>query len=612
MKRKIVIFYHDSDGNRDIRESDYKHFYRPLNLMVKPIPMLKLEPVSCPAREWLFDKLRDLTGPDEEADELYLHFSGHGQSEGIPYGDWVVSNQDFADMVRHPKVKSCYFSSCQSGDLVRLVNENSIPVVIGTAGPNDIENRYAIDFQLAFYEGLIHCRSFDSAFSQARVLTKSKHGKEVPANVFVRGEGALDDIAEVHVNALQIVFHAPKYAEAHLIPPTFLDELRNISDGKPAILAYSDDPVRAAEFEGAFKESGWQQYMHLVHIPEGEVGKINDRGDMDPFQLQNIFLLLLLSHQHLLPEELRTHLANHENWGQEQYRIFCAHKDGIDLASAFDSHSIRQKFDSGHIFSFHDNPGELLDNQEFERLLHEQEIELSLRKKITLGFEVRPNREEMAVVYDMHKIACVFFAKNENEKLVNFLVNWIREKDELKFPVVVIDNQYDADLEFMSSLKKEIVPLTKKEQNLNLQFIDLLRPGCIMIFRYWEEELEPWQDFISEVLDAVSITSSIITEKEKPQSSAIFFLSNFSPDELQLPGNVKVERFSKPTPVNDEILETWRSEFSPLKFNPKVSQMVQAVSAEIDPNRFSDCCPSAVIEFVCEKFRIPAKQIVGL
>ncbi len=135
----------------------------------------------------------------KEYDELYLHFSGHGHAEGIPFEEWKLHNTLFANILEDKKIKFCFFSSCQSADLVKIVSEREIPIVLGTKYLENIENTYAIDFQLEFYRGLANKLSFLQAFKNAYTTQKVKEREENPdpdSGVVVkhRGEGSWEDI----------------------------------------------------------------------------------------------------------------------------------------------------------------------------------------------------------------------------------------------------------------------------------------------------------------------------------------------------------------------------------------------------------------------------------
>lgn len=163
-KKKLVVIYFYSEDNEAIASSDHEEFYDELaDYEAFERNGIVVDQNYCPNARTLRDKLKTLL--DEPYKELYLHFSGHGDTDGIPLGDWTVGTENFAVMLDDPKIVSCFFSSCKSAELVKVVSERNIPIVIGTRGNNDIENGFAIEFQKQFYKIWLVARVLKSRLS---------------------------------------------------------------------------------------------------------------------------------------------------------------------------------------------------------------------------------------------------------------------------------------------------------------------------------------------------------------------------------------------------------------------------------------------------------------
>lgn len=176
--KKLIVIYNGSPDNTEINNSDYTLFYKVILNKNSSTSGVDIDVLFCPRKEVLFDYLQDLTTHKEKQD-LYLHFSSHGTDKGIPYQDWIIQNKELAKLLEHERIKFCFFSSCRSADLAHLVNHHNIPIVVGTKEHIDIENDWAIKFQVAFYQRLLeNCLSFSLAFEQALIATSERESMD--------------------------------------------------------------------------------------------------------------------------------------------------------------------------------------------------------------------------------------------------------------------------------------------------------------------------------------------------------------------------------------------------------------------------------------------------
>lgn len=625
--KKLVIFYHAASPDDKITTSDYGQFYEKL-LDEKPDDsLLEVEDYPCIHPSFLITKVQQLIGSNY--DELYFHFSGHGNEDGIPYRGWFLENNELASLVDEPKVKCCFFSSCRSSDLVDLVKQRDLPVVIGTSGANDIENRYAIRFQILFYLNLFAHKSFERAFESAKLtlkgLSKRKalDGLEVQDDSFFEGDpivrgggGAVQILEENNINSLQIVFAQDEIANSYLIEPNFLHRMEQAKENRLRILTWFDDSKMVEDFVKILENRGFDQLTTHINIPDQELEHLpmDKRGDDDPFGYGQTILLIGVSDiarfkSDLLRNQidaLRAHLFE-DIWEMDQYKVVFLLKSGIELDQILPL--LKDKDLNDHIVHFDQKPSELLDNPHFVDKIQNQKVDFAKRKEIILNFRTNPVKGEIAMVTDQMQFVRIFHANNVNEYLVNFLINWISFKDSLHCPVVLIDEHEQESLEFKDYLLAQMEDVTGLPKKIKSQFGQLFSDGCFIVLRKRSGGIEEWRKIIEYVLEEIEEALDEFAPNKLPTTpSYIFFLHDQDLDlkqvrdqhhEYLLSGlmpaddsnlvlkeiyeNKKkflerirrlyhAEALSPPLPVsleNKEMIETWIKKFNDLEDEPQ-------------------------------------------
>ncbi len=620
-RKRLVVFYHFGPGNENISTTDYDQFYQEVKTAASAanIKDFVIEPVDCVSVNKLFDKIELLTSPSENIDELYFHFSGHGGVTGIPYDDWILKNEDLAALLCDSKIKFCFFSSCRSSELVKLANLNQVPVVIGTLGENDIANNYAISFQTHFYKALIKSQTFNESFNYAVARMSNNHQVAVDHNCFVRGEGG-EEMKMDQVNALQMACLTEKDKARRMLPANFLLKMENLEQSKPVCLNWFDDNLQAFDFEERFFKKGFDEQLTDIRIPSEELPLLNNRGINDPFLSCERLILIIHCTKSPLPPEIKDHLraqtsnltAKQNPVEKDHYQILFATSNTITKKELLENDKLESALPDEKIFKFDVNASELLLDNEFIKRLDQQNVSFDARKKATLGFNTRPNKREIVTLNDTKKYVRMFFGSLDNERLINFLINWFRDLQSLTCPVIVLDNIGNLEMDIASELSKLLTKYTP-ETELKHQFYKLYKDGgAIIVIRNRSDKDETFVDTLNSLITSLDESSKFLGG-QSIATTLLFILQDKSVvSDNEEKEFISQKNLSNPDPVDNDMISTWQEDHNSLKASAIIAQAVKDISKKINPNDFKNCCPSAVIELICEEFKIPSKPIIGI
>ncbi len=607
-RKRIVVFYHQGKGNEAIAETDYASFYTTLQHASREIQDLQVESFDIPAIHHLNAKVKTLID-DQGSDELYLHFSGHGNEDGIPYDTMILQNAELAAQLDHSKIKFCFFSSCESAALVRLVNERDIPIVIGTLGNNAISNTYAIEFQKAFYHALLQSRKFENAFEVARDELKFRFHQDISSQIIIRGESG-GPVVKEQINALQIVFSDKQYAVTRLIPSNFLLEMRSATADKPFLLTWFDQAIEGERFKNQFDASGFYDQFQYIQLVKEDLNLINNRGDDDPFQNENIRLLICCSTPNVIHDELRKHLITH-NWALDHYKPLLAIQQNLNPEQIIGDPRLLQIIPQSNLIRYKDVE-KLFEDNSFLNELMQHSLSFSERKEITFAFNSKPVKEELIEIEDQNKFIRVFLAKNLNELLINFLVNWIRTRENQKSRNIIIDNILDPNLDFVKELEKEI-NTSAPSPIFELNLATLYSTGVIIVIRSHSSDMGKFNTDIQGILKLLNSGTPIYQTKKPETPSYLFFLFEESAQFIpQQDPNIYFKKFSDPLPVDTDILDEWTGQYSLLNHKKQIVDEVRRVGKAIDVEAYKSSCPSAVIQVICDELKIPRRQVLGI
>ncbi|TXE07838.1 hypothetical protein ES711_10425 [Gelidibacter salicanalis] len=619
--KKLIVLYNGSQDNAEINNSDYKQFYKVILNKNNTGTGVDIDVQFCPNKDVLFDYLQKLTKHKNRHD-LYLHFSSHGTVQGIPYVDWIIKNDELAKLLEHESIKFCFFSSCRSADLVQLVNKHNIPIVIGTKEHNDIGNDWAINFQVEFYQRLLeNSLTFSLAFAQA-LIAVSERGSSDNSITLSRGEGAKSEVEESQINKLQIVFLKERFKQHYLAPPNFLKKMEDIDNNRPVVLTWFNDTNYIKKFKEDFVANDLNERLELIVIPENEIELLNQ--DKMAFMMHEPILLLIITDQdNKMPEAIKEHLQE-INWEITHYRVLICAQDNIDLNKVINNPEILSEINKNtKIYKFKAKPSELLENNpllannKFLSELLPNDLDYYLRTQITLDFEV-PSKNFLYSDFAQYndKYLRIYTGRFFNENLINFIINNIKKKFSYKRPVIVVDSFYsDPDEMFNSTLLKEIEHTYGiNEQGLRGKFMSLLDEEAIFIFKNRNIPLQKWTEICKNFLLEIE---KIIEFKESPdveiKPAYFFFLQEDNGFQLNPRLNrAYIKNFENPEPVNAESIKRWCDRHNLENSTYEIEQSVKRIANSINLDQYITCCPSSVIEFVCNTYNISPKKIIRI
>jgi hypothetical protein len=213
-----------------------------------------------------------------------VHFSGHGEGErGIIFEDAAGGIQQVGGNSLHllfenfPQVECVFLNACYSEHQAIAINQ-TVACVVGMS--QAIIDRAAIEFAVAFYDGVLAGWDYDRAFALGR--SGILNPMELSKPVFLSRQG---------------------FAATSLATPEALSgqpSSRQGEEGQVFISYRSQEPdvALAGEFHGALTQAGYRVFMagRSIHLGEDWVQRI------DRELAQCDYFLLLLSERSALSE----------------------------------------------------------------------------------------------------------------------------------------------------------------------------------------------------------------------------------------------------------------------------------------------------------------------
>lgn len=632
VNKKLAIFYYATEANQEIIRTDFGGFFADLwdNRAFERAGFI-VDPIFVPNAQALNIKLKNLV--KEPHDELYLHFNGHGQTKGIPFDDWVLGNETFATILEEDKVVSCFFASCKSSILAKIVAEKDIPVVIGTLYDENIENNYAIDFQKAFYGYLAEKRSFRQAFEKAQAdLTIEEEATELTGDVWVRGDVEEDVFSAGPANALQIIFRSEKERDGlFLIYPNLLDRLNTLDENRQntTLLAYSDNAGVREAFNANIEEGGYDDYVSLISIGPEDLNDLPDQ-DVDALKMQHLpdfrFLFIITTEVNSFTGNVAAIFDNSNSLGMMP-KIRMVVKNGVSLEEAVrDTAFVKEELvKPGRVFEYDTFPN-LFEQTTFNEFLTEVSIDPVVRKKHLLNFPCNPTRKIIrpARRVSNSRFVHAFFAQRKFEKIVHHVVNWLQnsEYSGKRFPtgVIISDFAHKGELGTKEILEEAIRAESKNLATPDVKFLGLLvemfKGGQIVVCRTNHNSpkiREEVEDLLREIEKAYGFFSM---QFEAPKLPTIFFFVN--EDDLGKPiagsdpvgtKNVQPVNLPHPNKITQDSFDMWLENAS--NDDGGIFDLFEEI---INENRFAndDVEPVTAINWFCEALRISPKQILHL
>ena len=632
LRKKLIIFYHLGPGNKDIAESDFDKFYKPLKDRIDANKDITCDYALCPDADAMVSKLEKLVAPEAKLDELYLHFSGHGAKDGIPYKDWILLNKDFVSSLRHPKVKFCFFSSCQSAELVKLASGADIPVVIGT-NDNNIENDYAIHFQKTFYARLSESFTYKVSFEKAVAEANRECKRNADSNVIIRGEGGGDfsDLAEI--NELQLILELEAGEDEYLIPPNWVMKMNEAGYDKPWCLNWFDDAIERKKFYDKLKGEGLDEILNWEDMPTNELNLLekrvkNKNGDgafekenriSDPFMKGTITILFHCTKKEELPDEIRSFLQKKKLPNEKHINVIICNKKSVRISKQ--TVALIDSYPGIQQFVFKDSSESLFTDQFFIAALDKVEIQSSERRKITLDFEFLPLKKEIYENVKEEQFVRIFFGRNSNENLINYVANWLKFNKNPGTKLFVADNGHNTQLNLLEDLEKQLQIHFNNNEKLEAQLHSLYFNGGLIILRNRSlipnsgvEILQALLMLLKEAANAYDVMKKLRSLEDVKNPTIVFLLNDVTLMETDLDHTrICYKPLANPNLVNMDMIENWVNKYSPTSSASdivvkNVKKIAGNLKPQVDPNE----CPSKVIEFICTDFKIPQKNILKI
>ena len=670
-KKLVVIFFQPSDGKR-IVDSDYEQFF--LDLKENETfekNGIKVEHRICTHSRSLIQFIDELLN-DIHYQEYYLHFSGHGKAEGIPFDGWEIANTSLGIKLNNPKIKFCFFSSCKSGSLAKEVSANNIPIVIGS-GANNLENQFAIKFQRRFYSYLAKKKSFHEAFDLTYVDFRENSNEDlrkqtlewVHGEVLIRGEGAWDEIENgtKDLNSLQLI-SLKEEEDRHLIYPSIVEEFKKFKaeiykeeinfnyDTLKVLFVYAkdEDEFVLNEFRNKFSDATYSQFIKLFIVRHKDLRDLQKGFEI--FIHGNIKFLFIVDEENYLSSLFKKVFDPERN---RKINVTSAFEEGTTIEFACVINTDFQKLES-----FQELQDLLSKNKEIdietdkyidELLLNDRFYQFTFNSNLTLSdkknyiidhfhcnpthknlhptFKNRIGKEEDESIYK-NKFIRVFMVKSGFERTLYMIVNYLIKYYDIQLPVFKHTPKYPYPFDFEEELRKFALTSIHQEVadvamagNIDLDILRriFIRGGYIMVFSVQSEQPNNLSTEIEKATRLIKNVGEFREINKDGIPSFIFFIT--SPDyNFSIPiakgsfhPNATFKEVPSPDPITIEIFKDW---FASLPRNNKSEvELFEGLDEKIiekyNPD-FSqpDACPSFIIEKICLELELPPSKVLDL
>ncbi len=587
-EKRLVVFYNVSDdSNKKIAKKDWIEFFEPLyNNYVNDKNLIKIQRHNClDAAELL--QFIDQELQDNESKEFYFHFSGHGNKGGIPYAEWNLSNHEFTSRLKDDRIKFCFFSSCQGGELVDIANQRGIPVIIGT-NHNNIDNDYAIQIQIEFYKLLLSQKlTFENAFENAILNVKTnsiqkidignltakkkvEEKKKIKKLVFGsplllhRGGGNADNLDENVLNDLQIIFNAEADKKRRLLSKNIEDQLNeilidsnnnNINNPK-VLISYFDDRSIENDFEINYK-SDYEEFISIIYLKDHDLSIVDkllslasdSTNTAEENLLRNfsqIKFLIQLTSMDQINVTLKDILISNNFWTNPKVKIaFLLHQQ-LYLSDLFKQNHASKLITYSHkiaTFKFTEDLSDVFNNLESQSNLSnyitDESIPNKYRYTTVINFDCgsqKGNIQKLIDIPESSKIRLIFGIRS-HEKFMSFLANWLKFKNK-QSQFLIINRAKSSDTlrnTFEHKIRMHLgndINNRNKIKGLLSQLINR-HEQTIFIIKGCENK----QEYIDEIIELIEIIQSTFQDVVEPEKPFYIFFLDFMRDTSHLEFN---------------------------------------------------------------------------
>jgi len=627
LKKVLAIFYYGVFENQEINAEDIDKFY----IHLKKNYLTKLEEngirleVFTPSSAKILNE--NLSNLKKSYNELYLHFNGHGEQNGIPYDNWLLSKIDFANILDDSKVKFCFFSSCNSKALSEELKDKKIPIVIGIDG--EIGNNHAIDIQKKFYGYLVDKMPFVKAFNLA--VSKSNLDKSnFEVNDSTRGIGrkkAFEKAKDCELNMLIDEGEEGRY----LIYENIIEQIEYTDDRKEIVLVYATRQDVLKEFKKEFIEDGLDDLDHEIFLLNKEDVSDIENGFKDIIY-KNLKIILIISGK---PEDFFRTLNveifdNDQALNAENIKFGILIKEGLDKTLFFNQTEyfleINFQNHARHRLFFYSSIGEqkfgnLFTEGPFNEFFTDIIVKPEERKKIIRKFpckQIKKDSEVSKINRWTQNLFRVFFASEENTRLVHYIINLIKYYRTIPNQVLIVNSEFSNKSQSVYEWLNNSINANKtyksKYGSHTKPYINV-KGDLIIVFR---------TNFRNDKLLKEKITTflqEMEAHKEDKQLTEdlrlIFFInesSNFSYDETISYNVAKTKSFSKPPVISFEIFEEWKDQLFEDKTQGEI-ELIQSLFINLTKSelaKFEKDCPSNLIGKICDEFKISSNKFLNI
>ena len=505
-------------------------------------------------------------------DEIYIHYSGHGQQEGISF-EGEIENDDIKNILLDRRVKFCFLSSCFSLALAKLLFESeNVPYIIGSKHEMGIQ--FGIDLTKRFYELTLGDKmrinqAFEKAFSETKAAATEDKDKKATKGLIWAGQLLQDTKLD------DITLLAPENGNGHIIYPSLYEEIMNRDNPKRPIILLGYDNNKDIMDE---KDSSYSliqpdyntvyDIFSLIRLDEEQFNKINDSEV--PYKI--IFLASSKNSYDFLNDKYPFVLTNN-NVPKEQILI-CSYGSG-QTESFQDIQQIKGDFLEAAIY-----------HEDFEKFLLGNTT--SNLKSATFNFNcVKQKRKIRNSLRDSDLNIRYFLYVEEDNYHANYLINWLRFENE----IITELNIYDDSISPID--ENHIDSLTVKCINNPDKHILILRIT----------NLEEIKTIIQKIKEKLSGYAQLF----KTANSEILIFVHLSAGK-DLDGLI--------SPVNIDTISITSDDFEDWIDNDTTNRIIKSqevLNCIRDCIDFGEKVPlSKVVKTICDYIKLPHKHVIEI
>lgn len=642
-RKKLVIVYYSTLSNEEIVDADFNEFYTDLKQYERAFNQegIYLQSLFPSSAKILVSQIYEIL--KEPYAEIYFHFNGHGEKNGIPYGKFLLEKEDFSNFLNNRKVKFCFFSSCNSETLSQLVFDKKVPIVIGIDGK--IENKHAIAIQKKFYGYLANKKTFFDAFEKAVSEEKIQEiGPEEQKHyelgkLIHRGGGSLEDLKR-NLDCNLSILASEEEKEKCLIYETFLDAITNMEDEREIVLVYCNRPNILTKFKDEFYKEGLDELKYELFVLDAKAlqawVKVKNEEDSLAYDLLEsdlkikiIFIFSVTPQEGIFSsnQNLQIIFDDQDFLKKTNYKYGVILKNGVDKTAPFketDYFGDMAKLQYPYFYYQNDGRSEfgaLFKEGAFNEFFTGISINPEERKEYIRNIACNPTKEESGVAeiaYVENNLFRIFFASKQNERLIHYIIKLMIHYREIKTPILISDSEYNPESASIQDWIKNAVSRLPLKNKFKKQFKVSEKPyvsiaeDLILVFRTNYQDITKLTEKINLFLKKVNTFQE--EDELKKHLRLLFFINDSDGFTYKAPAHQNVAsiiNFSKPEPIDFYDWKKGLLKGKQRSEGKKIDKLLNYFSDEELKKYIADC-PSSLIGKICDEFKIPQKHFLKI